>query len=102
MGAADALALMEELKQLAIGDLRDRPLRDAKRCQEKLARAREICAQLLFAPGPPGLVREKVNSIKASASEVFGGSERVQADFILADLASLRMIIQRAVDHGAA
>jgi hypothetical protein len=96
MTRPEALALIGELEKLAVSD--SKPLRGVRRCQRDLARARQICASLETAPGPPGLLREKLTSLGSSAADLFGRrSGSTGRCFMLADLHSLRRIVTRTV-----
>ena len=64
MKAGEALALIDELTEIAMDDTRATK-RAGRERQNDLERAREICTKLESAPGAPELVREKVGSLSS-------------------------------------
>jgi len=100
MKAVEALALIDELTEIAMLDTQATNATRPER-QKAFRRAREICKKLEAAPGPLGLVREKVSSLCASVEGLFEGPDWMQLEAIFADLASLHVIVERAVENGS-
>jgi hypothetical protein len=71
MKAGEALALIDELTEIAMDDTRATK-RAGRERQNDLERAREICTKLESAPGVPELVRERSVRFLLGSSVVQG------------------------------
>jgi hypothetical protein len=101
MTKTEALAAIEELQGLIFADIGGPALRDLARASADRARAEEICERLATAPGPAGLLREKLGPIRSSVRAFFEARQGVEAHAMLHDLGSLKMIVSRAPDDAS-
>jgi hypothetical protein len=89
MKAGEALALIDELTEIAMGDTRATK-RAGRERQNDLERAREICTKLESAPGVPELVREKVGSLSSWVKALSKGIDGIELEAIFADQVAAR------------